>query len=126
MANTNWLIVIVLFPIKNNADVCPFITASFRLQATRKSWTFLSRQFCIKIHSLLVIDRTSALSETSRTEFSAILCQKVRPKFGRTFRKFYADSVEYKIISVGQPSQKLGCISFYQYEWKIFAFTYII
>ena len=32
----------------------------------------------------VVIDRTSASSETSRTEFSAILCQKVRPKFGRT------------------------------------------
>ena len=32
----------------------------------------------------LVIDRTSALSETSRTEFSAILYRKVRPKFGRT------------------------------------------
>ena len=73
-----------------------------------------------------MVDRTSALSETSRTEFLAILCQKIRPKFSRTFRKFYADSVEYKIISVGQPSQKLGLISFYQSEWKIFAFTYII
>ena len=73
-----------------------------------------------------MVDRTSALSETSRTEFSAILWQKVRPKFGRTFRKFYADSVEFKIISVRQPSQKLHLILFYQSKWKFFAFTYII
>ena len=32
----------------------------------------------------LVIDRTLALSETNRTEFSAILCQKLLRKFGRT------------------------------------------
>ena len=31
-----------------------------------------------------MIDRTTALSETSQTEFSAILCRKVRPNFGRT------------------------------------------
>ena len=32
----------------------------------------------------LATGRTSALSETSRTKFLAILCRKVRPKFGRT------------------------------------------
>ena len=32
----------------------------------------------------LVIDQTRASSETSRTEFSAVFCRKVRPKFGRT------------------------------------------
>ena len=33
---------------------------------------------------MLVVDQACALSETSRTEFWAILCQKVRPNFGRT------------------------------------------
>ena len=57
-------------------------------------------------HLFLVVDRTRALSESDRTKFSAIICQKVRPKLGqtklgqsltydakfqKTFRKFFRE-----------------------------------
>ena len=50
-------------------------------------WHKMSQIYLKKLKGPLgqiVVDRTSALSETSRTEFSAILCQKVRPKFGQS------------------------------------------
>ena len=68
----------ILYIYENPKWLFPFFFSCFFI------FSIMNALVYVDINLGVVIDRTLALSETNRTELSAILCQKLLQKFGRT------------------------------------------